>query len=292
MIFLFKSLFASLECIIFNTYQCLLSIVKVLVLTRPYSKLPIAAEQQCFILGNGPSLNKFLEQHHTYTNATFFCVNHFPSSEAYSKVRPANCVWLDPAFYLYEHPLAEKTIQAIVANTTWQVNLFIPTLGRNKLLAKRLASNSNIKVKYFNYTVIQGFQWFRNFLFRLNLGMPQCQNVLSAAIFLALNSGYKQIFLFGADHSWINDLVVLEDNQLYMKSTHFYTEQSKTQLVVLKDKGGKKRLLTDFLSSATLAFGSYYLLEAYAKARGSRIINATEGSYIDAFERGLPDRSK
>jgi len=40
-------------------------------------------------------------------------------------------------------------------------------------------------------------------------------------------------------------------------------------------------LLTKFVH----AFNGYFILKDYAKSQGTTIINATPGSYIDAFER-------
>ena len=45
--------------------------------------------------------------------------------------------------------------------------------------------------------------------------------------------------------------------------------------------------LHDVLGSMTIAFRSYWAVKAYAESIGVKIINATPGSMIDAFERRL-----
>jgi hypothetical protein len=291
MIFFFKGLLEKCEGFVLNIYESLLSLIRIVVLTRASSRFPIPEKTTCLVLGNGPSLGNILKNDTLILKEyDLICVNHFPASGDYVKIKPQNCIWLDPAFYQDNRPaLADKTIDAIIKETSWPVNLFLPAQARKKEAVRKInASNSFITIRYFNYTIVNGFQWFRHLLYKYNLGMPQCQNVLAAALFRAINAGYSRVFLLGADHTWIKDMVVMDDNELYIRSTHFYTEENKTPLVKLKDVSGKKRLITEFLISAAKAFKSYYLLQEYACYCNVKVYNATPGSYIDAFDRASP----
>ena len=64
-----------------------------------------------------------------------------------------------------------------------------------------------------------------NAFYKRNLAMPQSQNVLVACLFIAINMRFKQIYLAGADHNWLESLFVNQDNQLCIKEFHFYTEK-------------------------------------------------------------------
>ena len=288
MIDILKNLLKEIELTIFKTYQSIISVIKVIILSKKFINLPQGKSDTCYVLGNGPSLNSFLKTYSPKSVIDLFCVNHFPSSDSYISVRPSGCVWLDPAFYFGAHPLAIETIENLILRTAWPLKLYVPIYASKSTIIKKILSrNSNINIVFFNYTLVNGFDFFCNFFFKRNLGMPQCENVIAATIFISINSGFKNIYLMGADHTWLRDLVVKPDNELYLKMSHFYSG-TETKYSILKNKGGEKRKITDFLQSSIRAFSTYYILNRYARQIGTHIYNATEDSYIDAFQRKMP----
>jgi hypothetical protein len=102
-------------------------------------------------------------------------------------------------------------------------------------------------------------------------------NVLNAAIFVALNVGYKKLYLYGADHSWLKDLFVDQDNNICSYQNHFYDDN---KIPYKMAKGSLKLGIQGIID----AFESYEILENYSKSINATIINKTQGSYIDIFK--------
>lgn len=104
--------------------------------------------------------------------------------------------------------------------------------------------------------------------------IPDSQTSAQIAMYLAIYTGVKEIYLLGVDHDWI--LHVGE-------SRHFY-EESKSALM----KGGYKEwsqpLEVSFQAYINL-WRVYKGIKEYADAHGVKIYNATPGSLLDVFPR-------
>ena len=148
----------------------------------------------------------------------------------------------------------------------------------------QLATKKNISIVYFNKTPVEGLQSFRNILFKLNLGLPRPYNVLIPSLIKALNLGYKELYVIGADHSWLEELRVNDKNEALLNQKHFYDYQtSKFEPMYHAKRGGKR--VHEILYKLMKAFEGYFYIREYAESLGSQIYNATPNSYIDAFER-------
>ena len=181
----------------------------------------------------------------------------------------------------------KKTLSCLIKITTWEMNLFVSQkVKKAYFIVQILENNKNITVNYFNYTIVQGFSWFRHRIFNLNLGMTQCQNILACALFLAIRRKYEEIYIFGADHSWHEEIRVSENNEIEVKQVHFYDNASQIKHAKILDVNTKvhSNLQTIFLSLHK-AFYGYHILKQYADYQSVKVLNASEKSYIDAFER-------
>lgn len=248
-------------------------------------------DKDIVILGNGPSLNQMLETHSDFlNNKELICVNHFPTTDFYCKLQPkyfmtsAPDLWLDD---IDEHfvTASNRLFNAMKSKTTWHLEFFIPFEARKyKRWQNILAKNKNININFYNNTPVEGWQGFCHLLFKNNLGMPRPHNIMVPSIFNAVNLGYKTIYLWGAEHSWLKDIRVNEKNEALINQKHFYDEKhSKAQ--TLDKRGVGARRLHEILHKFMLAFRGYFDLKAYAEKNKVKILNATPNSYIDAFER-------
>jgi hypothetical protein len=158
--------------------------------------------------------------------------------------------------------------------------LFVPTTAR-KQTAK--LSSTNITIEYFNATGVEGFPSFRRNMYRIGAGMPRPRNVLIPSLMIGIALGFRNIYITGADHGWTKTLSVNERNEVISVQPHFYTEDSHEQQRIRVDY--LKYPLHQILYSFYIAFKSYFIIEDYARSCGVEIINATEGSFIDAFKR-------
>jgi len=144
-----------------------------------------------------------------------------------------------------------------------------------------------VKVCFYNYTIMKGpTSWVYPF-FKKNLAMPQFYNVMGAGVYVALNCGYKNVWLVGADHSWFDNLHVGDDNIVYRKDVHFYdNEPEQVKLSPMIEPVSNTKVPMEGLFWALSAvFKSYKILFEYSTYLKSTIINASEFSYLDTFTR-------
>ena len=273
-------------------FQSLMSIAKVILLSRIKTKLPRGKTNECIILANGPSLRKTLNEKLDFIvrgDKEIFAVNYFINSPFYEKVKPAYYVlnapefWIDTTTDMHKQN-RKKLFTDLIAKTTWDMKIFVPfEAGKTELWKNLFDENRHLSVVYYNKTPVEGLQSVSNFLFKLNLGMPRPYNVLVPAIFLALNMGFKTIYLFGADHSWHEEIKVDENNNVLVNHEHFYDNSKQVKPMYHLD--GKEYYIHDIFRKLHLAFKGYFVLKEYAKTLDAKILNASEKSYIDAFEK-------
>ena len=120
--------------------------------------------------------------------------------------------------------------------------------------------------------------------------MPRCSNVLCGCLFLAVNMGYKKIYLFGADHSWHEEWKMTDDNVLLGRTPHFddtadaYKKHQMYDSIEMKDP----LKIHSLFWWGYKAFYDYHVINEYSTVKNATIFNASEKSYIDAFKREKP----
>ncbi len=270
--------------------QTVASVIKVIIKRKGGSALPQAWSRTCIVLGNGPSLKTSLDKHADFfTQHPLVCVNSFSTTKEYTLLQPVYYVILDPGFWLSKSQVVTDTIECLQTKTTWPLYMLVPHAAKQSSHFRELEKhNSNIKINYFNYTVYKGFEGLGNWLFKKNLAMPQSQNVLVASLFLSVNIGFKEIYVFGADHSWHENLIVNEDNVLCFKDSHFYDDitQKPTYRPFYKGLHLKEVFtISEILMTFSKIFYGYEVINKYANHCNAKIYNASEVSFVDAFER-------
>lgn len=273
-------------------WMVIASLVRVVVLSKWNVKLKKETQKRdIVILGNGPSLNKMIADHADFLEGKDkICVNVFPTTDLYQELKPeiyfasAPDMWLEDIepFFLKQ---SKSIFDALATKTEWPLKLYFPYEARKfKRWQQNIKNNPNIEVIYYNNVAVEGWQWFEHLMFRKNWGMPRPHNIIIPSVFTSINLGYKKIFLWGTDHSWLKDISVNDNNDALINQKHFYDEAtSKAKPLDKKGKGARK--LHEILHKFMLAFKGYFILRDYADAEKAEIYNQTEGSFIDAFER-------
>lgn len=282
---------SKIQVLIEGTVGSMLSLLKVIILSKLGVRLAKKVNNECVILANGPSLNDAIEEGvKLFPGKDLICVNTFAETEPYQKLKPSYYVLISPELYRpnVEEFLKQKRKQlftAIAENTTWALSLYIPIEAKKyKEWRSIISKNERISIYYFNTSPVEGLRSVNHFLFRQNLGMPRPHNVLIPSLFLSINMSYEKIYLLGVDHSWLKDIWVTEDNRVLLTQKHFYDADRAKPLPM--NKGGRgERKLHEVLQKFLYAFRGYFILNGYAKSKEVQILNLTEGSYIDAFER-------
>ncbi len=282
------NLLLSIQSFLENLGKSLLSLPKILLWSRKV-RLPKAETDELVILGNGPSLQNFLKNHRDFLNGKqSLAVNHFADTEAFTEVKPDFYVINVPEFWTenIDADVAkkrDKLIKNLAEKTGWDMYLLLG-VGAKKSKKWRDFKNPHLKIRYFNATPVEGFRWFRHFCYRKNCGMPRPHNVLIPSLINAVNMGFKKIYVTGADHSWLEEIFVADDNTVYLTQRHFYDAQT-ARPDVMKKMGKNKRKLHEILHKFMLAFRGYFDIDDYARSQNVEIINITPNSFIDAFKR-------
>lgn len=242
-----------------------------------------AGDKPLYIMGNGPSLRTNLDNNlGLLKQSDTLAVNFAANTPEFRMVRPKYYVLADPHFF---RNVVDKNVAALLGSlkaVDWPMTLFVPAKSRRSVV--RMIDNSMISIEGFNFLAAEGWKWLENFLFRCRLGMPRPRNVLVPSIMIGIWLGYKKIYILGADHSWLKTLDVDSDNRVVSVQPHFYKEDSHEVERINRTYLDLK--LHQVLESMTIAFASYHKINAYASRCGITIINATPGSFIDAFPRG------
>tara|TARA_R110001592_G_scaffold246740_1_gene508692 strand:- start:4745 stop:5602 length:858 start_codon:yes stop_codon:yes gene_type:complete len=237
-------------------------------------------KNNCIILGNGPSLKTVLENDLLNAkNKDIFVVNFFFKSTYFNILKPKYYVLADTAIFKPSIKRHFDFVEEIIENlnkVSWEMYLLIPS-SKNKSLTLSRITNKNIKFIFMNTTPVNGSKSISHFLYKNNVGMPRCQNVLNLAIFSAINLGYKNVYLYGADHSWTKDLFVNEQNEVCYGDRHIY----KPDLTIIK----KENTIHDLLMLFSHMFKSHKQLRNYADSVDCSIYNYTKESFIDAYKR-------
>lgn len=257
------------------------SIAKMLLQSRCHSVSYVErGHHPLVIMGNGPSLaQNIADDLALLRSLDTLAVNFAANAPEFADLRPNYYLIADPHFFNGREtdPNVAKLFDNL-EQADWQMTLFIPAREHIKL------TNPHIRIERFNFVGIEGFGWIERFAFDHGLGMPRPRNVLIPAIMTGILAGYREIRILGADHSWLRTLSVDDHNTVVSIQPHFYKDsESERERVTAVYKDVR---LHDILLSFHIAFRSYHAIASYAARRGIKIINATPGSFIDAFPRG------
>ncbi len=260
----------------------------------------VRREDDMVILGNGPSLSGFLENGRKFlTGKMCLGVNYFARTNEYESLKPGYYVIVSTKYWESTDKQSwgaerQKVFDAIADKTDWKLKLFVPAQAKKfTSWRKGIDANPLVEIHYFNLTPVEGLTWWNDLFYRLNLGMPRPHNVLVGSLFLAINMGFKRVYITGADHGWLKDIYVADDNRVYMDYQHFYDSQvsadndyaraGKKQVFQSNSSGFRK--LHELVTKFMVTFKSYWELKRYADKRGVEVVNITPNSYIDAFPR-------
>ncbi len=273
-----------------NTVLSVATVLKVLLLSKPVD-LPEAGSKELVILGNGPSLKDFLKRHKAFLNGKErLAVNHFADTDAYTAIRPEFYMINVPEYWIDDVDVdvierRNRLVDNLIQKTAWPMHLILGIGAKKSKKWRGMAKqNPHIHLHYINPTPVEGFKSFRFFCYRNNCGMPRPHNVLVPSLIAGINMGFKTIYIAGADHSWLEELFVADDNTVYLTQRHFYDTQT-ARPDVMKKMGKNHRRLHEILHKFMLSFKAYFDINDYAKQQNVKIFNITKGSFIDAFER-------
>lgn len=216
----------------------------------------------CFVIGNGPSLKNvdlsLLEGFDTIT------VNGFYLSD--SDLKSTYHVLIDNGFNEEEHWAEIENAMKKNSNLKFILEEKISPVIRRKIgsnykiitiLAKKCMAGENIEID-------------------MTKDMTGSANVIPVAIECAMYMGYRSICLLGCDFSLYTQV----------RGKHFYTKENAN----LEAEGETDNRLNMEINNVgnlircALIHKQHYAIEKKSRELGIKILNATEGSLIDAYD--------
>ncbi len=255
-------------------------LVKILLQSRRCGLKAVNREgKRLIIMGNGPSLAETIRDHaDSLRNSDTMAVNFAANAPVFFDLQPKYYILADPHFFRSTDENVVK-LKENLSKVTWPLTLILPHKAKWDGI-----DNKNITIARFNAVGAEGFDFFTRAVYRRGLAMPRPRNVLIPAIMSGIALGYKEILIVGADHTWTQTLSVNDSNEVVSIQPHFYKESEREKDRVRTVYRDVK--LHEILYSFHVAFRAYHQIRQFADRCGVTIINATPGSFIDAFPRG------
>ncbi len=270
--------------------KSILTFLKIIIRSKYFISFKTAEVKDIIILGNGPSLKENLKSHQDILKKfELMGVNNLPSTPAFELLQPSKFIIISEEFWnpgsISKHQeKRDNIIKNLVQKTTWPITCFLPQRAKkNNDFVAFIKSNKNITVHFFNTTPTEGLSSFNRLFMKMGLAMPRPHNVLIPSLYVCIQSMYKNIYLIGADHSWIPLISVDNQNNALVNQQHFYDDQSNNSEAM--HQKSKPRRLHQILEKFMLSFKAYFDLKDFAESKGVHIFNCTPDSFIDAFDR-------
>lgn len=258
------------------------SVLKVVLMSGKPSAASSEKKSTLIVMGNGPSLRDAIDNHRDELEShDLLSVNFAPLTQDFFSLKPKMHLLADGLFFQTEKQGNVEEMWSALRRVDWNMMLYVPVKQRKSKDLMDLPES--VEVKYFNLTPASGWKWLMKFLYGRGLAMPRPRNVLVPSLMTAIREGYSRILLTGADHSWSKTLWVTDNNRVVSVQPHFYRDNEKERDRV--ESLYKDIHLHQIYESFSIAFRSYFAVKDYADSCGVEILNATPGSFIDAFPR-------
>lgn len=223
------------------------------------------AGKRCFVIGNGPSSNSqdlsLLKNEITYTCNAFY-------------LHPILSQW-QPTYHSHVDPNA---FDGSVDMTNWfsevcekmpNTKFFLPLNARNNIVVNNLFPRDRTYYCDFWGRLADGVKSLD-----ITRPIPSGQSVSIFGICLAIYMGCNPIYLLGMDHNWLATRNI---------ETHFYEGAMIRETRVI---AGQTIVPYDLnMKSILILWEGYKNIKAFAESRGIKIYNATNGGFLDVFER-------
>lgn len=229
--------------------------------------------KRCFILGNGPSLNK--QDLKPLKNQFVITVNSMIASTVFDNIQPNIHIMVDSTKFNDKYPEFTSDLLSIANKNPKPVCVF-PINSINYL--SKIEINNELEIIY----VMQGQKKDKITNIDLTRPIPQYQNVINVALYTAIYLGFTEIYLLGCDMTGF--ITIYNDDGTLDYGGHFYeTENTKEKKIM--DDLHKSRSNEFMLKAYGYVFELFRLTNDYAIKKDIKIYNATKGGALDVFPR-------
>ena len=219
--------------------------------------------RRAFVVGNGPSLG-----HHDLTllaDEIVMVSNGFACHPILSQWQPFSLTLVDP---LYFERWEEFRVEFERIRSNLRCLIFIPASAREVVIRHRLLPLERCRFVGHAGSMAYHDSWHPD----LTQVIPGAQNVVLQLIASALYMGCDPIYLVGLDHDFLASP---------KKATHFSADYESDVKLDLYPSWEYIKLIR----ACELMWLGYENISKVAGCRGQRIINASQGGYLDVFPR-------
>jgi hypothetical protein len=224
--------------------------------------------RRCFVIGTGPSL-KDQDLSPLATEITF-TMGAFWKHPILERWQPTYYCIADPLLFDGSDPMREffgSLTSRIVAST-----FFVPLTAADVIREQSLLPLERTYYLAFGYSLSEGKAKNVDF----TQFVPSVQSVSQLGIMAAMYMGCSPIYLLGLDHDWLSHVG---------PDRHFYEGLAGLE----KHPGARPTLASwpykETMESQLRLWRGYEILLDIGRRQGCRIINATNGGFLDVFER-------
>ena len=245
------------------------------------------------VLGNGPSLRDELPRliaRREWERTDMMAVNFFALGDEFTIVRPQYYVLSDPQFFRRagRSERVENLYRALGERVNWPMTLYVQYYNPERFdYRAAVGANPNIRIVPFHTLVFRGLRSVEFWCYRHGLGSGNFGTVVQNGEFIGLLLGYRQVDLYGVDHTLLDGLTVDDRNRLCRTQSHYYDSAPAAPEPIFVNATDPPRPYTmhTYLAETAELFRGHEVLRDYARSIGARIVNRTRGSMIDAYER-------
>lgn len=243
----------------------------------------IHSGERCFIVGNGPSLKRLdLTKIH---NEIVFTVNDIMSNkDIYTTLNSDYHILIDPNYLLLDPNLqADRASIEKLKDINYEDKkpvCFVRHDAQSAFMKYEISSLLNLQYIYQHRYITDNYST----KISTSKNMPASQNVIQAAIFTAIDMGFKDIYLIGVDMTSVFLTYEADDEgqPIIMENSHAhdYSEESKLDILT-RFKYDNEFMLYNYANTFTI----FKHIRKYTEKRGVNVFNATKGGGLDVFER-------
>jgi len=234
------------------------------------------AGKRCFIVGNGPSVNKqdlsYLENEYVFT------VNQMMRDERFPMLKSDFHVIADPLYFNLDlsNEYNKKIVELLKKITTEnnRPECFFPLQAKPFIDKLQL---DNLSINYF----FPVFNIYDNYDKKIDYTkpVPGFYNVVQYAVTLAIYCGFSEIYLLGCDMTGYREVEENTCNNYEDKHCYHLTEEEKKNVL------HKGRTCEEYFNGFAHMFSDYRRLAEYTADRGIKLVNVTEGGVLDSLPR-------
>ena len=229
------------------------------------------------IIANGPSTQKSIYKVDEI-GGDVMMVNYASESPFFEKYKPKYLCLADPNFFtkkvsVYNREY-KKRLWNVLNEVNWKMNIIIPNYAEkiqkinNRNIGILVCNVNNIEMEYCE---------LKYKLYLKNKISPIFQNVAIEALYSALQLGYKEIYIHGLDFDMVRTIRV-DENNVYTTATNHYYEKKETIV------NEKNKVYLEF-ENILISLKQFYDLRKYADRLNCNIVNMSQYSLIDAFDK-------